>query len=321
MKYTRQLKCAILVIHFVLFGASLYAQTFNHPGILQSEADLNYVKAKISAKQEPWLSAYTGIRNSINLNYAPQGLVTLNDQADADAYMQDGLIAFKCALIWYYSGDAAYATKAKQILNAWTIYNDPDKDQNLNVHWGAINYMSAAEIINSMGGGWSAADVAAFKVFARRLTTHMYIGWYNNAQQTQIRSRMACAIFLEDRTLFNKCLEDWRYYIDVYYYVREDGLNPPKYPYPKIHGTTWELCRDFNHANMGSKGTFEGMAIAWNQGIDLYEEQKYRMTEFLETTTGFFMGTIPIPSDICGSSFANTPGVLYCNEQGRVWPT
>ena len=42
-----------------LVQANSYAQAFVHPGVMHTQADIDLIKAKRMANEEPWASAYT----------------------------------------------------------------------------------------------------------------------------------------------------------------------------------------------------------------------------------------------------------------------
>jgi hypothetical protein len=325
----------ISIFLFVLTATStiMAARTFLHPGILNSKEELDFVKAKITANEQPWKGAYDMIRGDVgNLSYATHAVTVLGTdpaaETNANNFRDDSEYALKCALIWYYTGDVAYANKAIELLNSWSVFDDRSTfSRDLNLHWAAIDFVGAAEILNSFNSSWKPADVVKCKTMIRNLVTyHMKDNWYNNARQTLIRSRMGCAVFLEDEAMFDEQIRQWRWHISEYYYTLSDGPNPTRFVYTTntlIDGMCWELCRDFNHGNMGSKGTFEGAEIAWHQGVDLYKEEQTRMSKFLELISGYYMNLVQIPSDICGANnpWNHAAGTLWCNEDGRLWPS
>ena len=108
----------------------LNAQNFIHPGMLQTQADLDRTKAKVEAGEEPWASAYrkllTSPHVSLDWKAAPVEKIVRGGRTiwepDPDNYQsayRDAATAYQCALVWHISGDKAYADKSVQILNAW----------------------------------------------------------------------------------------------------------------------------------------------------------------------------------------------------------
>ncbi len=125
---------------------------FVHPGILIGQADINFVRAKVAANQEPWKSAINRMLTSgsstptatrptyrySSLSYPPApvaviqapgagnkayiaahpelGFATIGDLEHLD----DARAAYTHALLWAYTGNQANANKAIEIMNAWS---------------------------------------------------------------------------------------------------------------------------------------------------------------------------------------------------------
>ena len=96
-------KRTILSFLFIsaLSVSKLIAQmTFIHPGALNSKADLGFVKAKIEAEEEPWLSAFNSMKS-----YARPGSYSTAPSGES-SQKSDGQRAYANALAWYYTGEA-----------------------------------------------------------------------------------------------------------------------------------------------------------------------------------------------------------------------
>src|SRR5436305_8594540 len=102
--------------------------TFNHPGVLDSKAHLDFVKQRLHLGAEPWKSAFTQAMNSTyaSLTWTPKPRETVecgpfsNPNNGCSDERADAAAAYTDALIWYISGDARYASKAIEILDAWS---------------------------------------------------------------------------------------------------------------------------------------------------------------------------------------------------------
>jgi hypothetical protein len=114
---------------FVILIASLGMATvpttsrFTHPGMLNSKAELDFVKAKIKAGAEPWASLLNRLKHSSygNPNWTPHPLAVVQANGkDASSENEDALTAYAQALLWYYTDQEAYAQKSAEILNAWS---------------------------------------------------------------------------------------------------------------------------------------------------------------------------------------------------------
>jgi hypothetical protein len=85
--------------------------TFLHPGAMNNQADLDFVKAKIAAGEQPWLGEFNQV---LALATAGTNAVAPNDE---NGQKTDARKAYANALSWYYTGNATYAQNAIGILN------------------------------------------------------------------------------------------------------------------------------------------------------------------------------------------------------------
>ncbi len=119
---------------FVIFGGQFLAhgQTFQHPGVLLSQAQLNYMKIMVQAHQDPFYSAFIKAQNSSSgsLTYSETisgnlaitgGLIvcgsTSNPNYGCSNSDDDGTAAYVQALLWYITGNQTYANNAIAIMN------------------------------------------------------------------------------------------------------------------------------------------------------------------------------------------------------------
>jgi hypothetical protein len=100
---------------------------FTHPGLLNSKAELDFVKAKIKAGTEPWKSSFNKMKNSnfASLNWVPKPIAIVKSDwtptsNDAGVENDDATAAYTHALLWYFTDNEAYAKKSVEILNAWS---------------------------------------------------------------------------------------------------------------------------------------------------------------------------------------------------------
>src|SRR5215467_5188681 len=137
MRASRRALSVLLGLIIIVLGAAhnLTAQTqpFNHPGVLVSKAQLDYIKVMVAAHNEPFYSAYLKALNSNigQLNYQIQGPPatgiiecgpTSNPNFGCSAADNDSSAAYLQALLWYVTGNHQYADNAVAILNKYA-YN------------------------------------------------------------------------------------------------------------------------------------------------------------------------------------------------------
>ncbi|HEY1730591.1 MAG TPA: hypothetical protein VGG15_02535, partial [Terriglobales bacterium] len=119
----------------VVFGAlgTTKAQApaaFQHPGVLVSRAQLDYMKTMVAAHTEPFYSAFIKAQNSPSgaLNYQPYGPPsdgyikcgpTSNPNIGCSNSDDDATAAYLQSLLWYITGNQQYANNAIKILNLY----------------------------------------------------------------------------------------------------------------------------------------------------------------------------------------------------------
>ncbi|MBT5803472.1 MAG: hypothetical protein HOI20_17935 [Gemmatimonadetes bacterium] len=293
---------------------------FTHPGALDSQQELDFVKAQIEAGAEPWKSEYDRLVNSTPARWRPHGLSEIDSQgADANTSRDDANAAYAQALLWYYSGDETYAKRSIAILNAWadlqgfTAGSDQDK---LQAGWIGAIFAPAAEIMRAYPG-WAAEDVEKLQAMFRRAfypQLDRASSWNGNVDLTQIDAMMAIAVFNEDIELFNAGIERWQKRTHSYFYLESDGEVPAisgdgnnvqsfwSKPTAWVDGLTQETCRDNgHHAQFAIGSAIHAAEVAWHQGVDLYTGESERYTATLE-----LMATQLLTGDMQGTCADNT---------------
>jgi hypothetical protein len=164
------------------------ASTAVHPGVLLSQAQLNYMKIMVQAHADPFYTAFLKAQNSTwgSLTYVPLGPPaggimqcgsTSMPDIGCSASDSDGTAAYVQALLWYITGNQTYANNAIKILNTYssnfkgyagftpgdTCPSGTDCSNGpLQAAWDSQKWPRAAEIIRYSNAGWPAAQAAAF---------------------------------------------------------------------------------------------------------------------------------------------------------------
>jgi hypothetical protein len=138
-------------------AASAAPPTFTHPGVLVSRAQLDFVRAKVDANAQPWRAAYDQMAAS---RYAsldrvpkPRSVVECGPYSDPNIgctdEREDAIAAYTTSLMWYITRDARYATKAIQLMDAWSaaITDHTNSNAPLQSAWAASSWTRAAEVI------------------------------------------------------------------------------------------------------------------------------------------------------------------------------
>ncbi|KAI5837416.1 putative secreted protein [Morchella snyderi] len=212
------LSIAVLLLGLSALASSATVQhqkrrTFTHPGIFHSSADLLRIRTKVNAKEEPWYTAYTEFaansrsQSTYTIN-GPKSFVTRDNTigfVGLYELIQDCRAAYDLALRYSITRDAAYATKSRDILNAYDIQ--------LGASITGVHLVNAAEILRYDWTGWAAADITKFSnmiqnifapaVHAKSTSAYPYSGGWGTLS---MKAFMAFGVFLNSDSLYNEAL-------------------------------------------------------------------------------------------------------------------
>jgi hypothetical protein len=306
---------------------------FRHPGILVNAEQLDWLKAKISAGAEPWTTAFNSLKSSqfAALDYQPAPVADVdcgaysNPDHGCHAEQDDATAAYTQALLWYFTGNAAYAKTAISILNAWSsiLQKHTNSNARLQAGWTGAMFPRAAEILRYTHAGWAQPDIDRF---AKMLTNahlpsviHGAPTVNGNWDLTDIEAIFAIGVFLDDRALFDQAADMWRKSVPAYIYLKSDGPTPvpPRggtndivaYWHGQstfVDGLSQETCRDFGHMSLGFAAMINAAETARIQGLNLYAEEQKRIATGLEFN-GQYLDGVPAPSWLCGGKLNLTP--------------
>lgn len=261
-----------------------------------TRADLDFMKKKVAAGEQPWKDAFERVKASVSLNNekikVEQHIVRgpFNSPCiGADDFSSDAGTAWQAALVWYISGERKYAERAIEILNAWSpnVWDFDYNDAKLLVGLIGHTFCNAAELLRYSDSGWDQKGIESFERMLLE-TLYPYIRFYfseanGNWDAAMIQTVMAIAVFTEKPELFDNAVE---------HYLRGRGNGSIfKYIYP--NGQCQESTRDQGHTQLGL-GEFAGAArIAWSQGLDLFSEGNNRLALGYEYTMEYLNGGNP----------------------------
>ena len=125
MRASRKFFGVFLALVVTVFGlwTPAESQTFQHPGVLVSRAQLDYVKIMVATHTEPFYSAFLKAQNSNigSLTYQPfgppsDGFIkcgpTSNPNIGCSNADNDSSAAYLQSLLWYITGNQQYANNA-----------------------------------------------------------------------------------------------------------------------------------------------------------------------------------------------------------------
>jgi hypothetical protein len=323
------LVAAVLAAVGVRFTAEAAPAVFTHPGVLVSRGQLDFVKAKVAAREQPWLSAYHQMIGSryASLTRVPKPRATVecgsysNPNNGCTDEREDAIAAYTDALAWYLTGNEAYARKAIELMDAWsaTIRNHTNSNAPLQTGWAGSVWPRAAEIIRYTYPSWP--NQARFATMLRTVYLPVVIvgsSSNGNWELSMMEAAVGISVFLEDKAGYDRAIARFRSRAAAFVYVSADGAQPKYPPVGSVdtrselisywHGQSTftdghaqETCRDFTHTGYGISAIAHVAETTRIQRADLYPELQDRLRHALGFHTRFENGTA-VPASICGGS-------------------
>jgi parallel beta-helix repeat protein len=267
---------------------------FVHPGLLQTRQDLEFMKQKVAAGQEPWRTVWEHLLSQrySALDFEPKAIAHVirgpygNPSVGDRDLMNSAKAAYSHALQWVVTGDKAHAQKAIAVINAWSavLADFHENDAKLLAGWTGHDFCNAAEILRYTGAEWEPRDLEQFK---RMLLTVYYplikdfFPEANGNWDAAIIDTVLCVgVFCDDRPMFDRA---------VAHYLRGPGNGGiTKYIYPS--GQCQESTRDQGHTQLGLGEFALACQVASSQGVDLYGAADNRLALGFEYTAKYMLG-------------------------------
>ncbi|MFD6891510.1 alginate lyase family protein [Streptomyces sp. NPDC059957] len=316
---------------------------FAHPGVLNSRAQLDFVRTKVQAGQQPWKAAFDAMiasrYGSLSRTPKPREIVECGSYSNPNLgctdEREDAIAAYTDALAWYITGDVRYAKKSIELMDAWSarIKDHTNSNAPLQSGWAGSTWPRAAEIVkHTYTGGWP--NQGRFATMLREVYLPEVIGGKPNSngnwELIMMDAAVGISVHLDDRASYDKAMAIYLGRVPAYFYLASDGPQP-KYP-PRstidtrseligywhgqstfVDGLAQETCRDFGHTGMGIAATMHVAETSRIQGRDLYPEFKDRFRHALGFHAKYELGEA-VPSWLCGGSL--TKGLGPATEVG-----
>ncbi len=265
-----------------------------HPGMLNSKAELHFIKKKIIAGEEPWNSTFKILQSDDHAkpDWQPKSTANVirgpynNPNIGAGDLGNDAQAAYIQALEWTLTGQKQYAEKAIEILNAWsyTLKTISGSDMQLLAGITGYKFCNAAEIIRHTSKLWKKKDQHQFE---QMLLTVYYPLVKNykpqangNWDAAMISTTMCIGIFLNDEAMYHGAVE----------YAKNGHSNGAIPNYIRDSGQCQESGRDQQHTQLGLGYLADLCEIAWKQGDDLYGAFDNRVALVFEYTAKYNLG-------------------------------
>jgi len=274
---------------------------FKHPGLMHSQEEIAFVRAKLSENGEPkgaWKEAWEKLRSwrGSTLFYRPsayeqveRGPYNRPDKGSSD-FTRDGAAAYTHALLWHLTGKDAYGKKSVEIINAWSkkLKSVKGHDARLLIGMSGFFFCNAAELIRHADVRkkeiWPQEDQKLFAKMLRDVFYPVIEDFYptanGNWDAAMMQTMMAMSIYLDDRKMFDR----------VVAYFRSGKSNGAIDKYFMASGQCQESGRDQAHTQMGLGYLACVCEMAWKQGVDLYSEADNRLAKGFEYTAKYNLG-------------------------------
>ncbi len=267
---------------------------FLHPGILHTRTELNFIKQKVAAHEEPWSTAWQALQKSpkASRDYQPRPIPNLfrgsrnNPNYGANDWLIAGGVAYTHAIEYIITNNPAHAQKAIQILNAYstTVQSVKGSDAPLVTGEATVLYCNAAEIIRYTSTLWKPEDQQKFADLLRNVLYPVIKdfkpGNNGNWDAAMIQSMLAIGIYLDDRDMFNRAVAQ----------ATSPTSNGAIQNYFNDFGECQESGRDQGHAQMGLGFLGTACEIAWKQHVDLYAAFDNRLAKGTEYICKYNLG-------------------------------
>lgn len=323
---------------------------FAHPGIYNTEEDLQALKSAASIPGSVWHEGYEQLASSETASFEysrPGGYFETvergpynNPDRGSSEFIDDGTAIYHNALMWSLTGDARHAQKAIELLNGWssTLKKIVNNDSKLLVGLAGRDYVAGAEIIKHLYNAdplvdqadrWSQPDMEKFDELVRNVfyegTIAEYYPQANGNWDSLITSaNMAFGVYLDDADIFDRALRQY-YRGDVVDGTASMGALP-NYIYPS--GESQESNRDVGHWGMGLQGFGYTAEIALNQGLDVFGAYEDRLLQGANYYGAFNLSDTGMPVDSAtfvsdkGRGTVSTPAFeilsnYYSNESSQ----
>ena len=305
--------------------------TFTHPGVTVYNPQLDFARSKVLSGAQPWKTAYDRMAASkyadLDRTPKPRAVVECGSYSNPNLgctdEREDAIAAYTQALMWYVTRDARHATKAIQLMDAWSavIRDHTNSNAPLQTGWAGSSWAKAAEIVkHTYTGGW--ANEGRFATVLRDVYLPEIInGSHSNGnwELTMMEAAVGISVFLEDRASYDKAMAKFRSRTAAYVYLASDGPLPKTVPGQNLDtrdkivrywqnqstfvtGLTQETCRDLTHTGYGISSISHVAETSRIQGQDLYgTDVGERLRHALGFQAKYEQGE-PVPGWLCGGS-------------------
>ncbi len=260
---------------FILGTMVLPAGAFTHPCIPNTLEELDTIKANLD--KQPWKSGYAALAadGRSQLTYimgGPYEVVKRNPNENLWPWRGDMIAVYNLSRMWYFTGNEAYAQKARDILVAWATHHKTfgGNESGLDLGDYAICYGGGASILRGTWPGWTQQDTLTVQNYFRNVLWPATAAPYKisgpaNKGSLNVVAGAVMAVFCDDTEMFNHVVDTFRNYPGA-------GL-----PNILATGQMGETGRDIGHGFNDLYARTLTAEILWKQGVDVFSELDNRL--------------------------------------------
>jgi hypothetical protein len=289
------MKKTIFLLFILMMPACFFGQSkLVHPGMLNSKTELDFIKNKINAGEEPWISSFKLLQSDdhAKLEWQPKPIADVirgsynNPNIGAGDLGNDAQAAYIQSLEWILTGNKQYAKKAIEIMNAWSFKLKSISGSDMQLLAGITGYKfcNAAEIIRHTSKLWNKKDQRQFEQMLLNLFYPLVKNYKpranGNWDAAMITTTMCIGIFVNDAAMYHGAVE----------YAKSGQSNGAIPNYISESGQCQESGRDQQHTQLGLGFLADLCEIAWKQGDDLYGAFDNRVAAGFEYTAKYNLG-------------------------------
>ena len=301
---------------------SVARTAFVHPGLLNTEAGFDRIRARVNAGDQPWKAGWTTLLGD-PWSYSlakPRPIVDVTRPGNVAQMFIDMQRTYELALIWKITGSKQHGDTAVNFLDTWSTTMKTltgDADAYLAAGLYGYQWACAAEIMRTYGG-WSAEGIARWQVLLKsvfyRLSNEFLVShhgtennitnYWANWDLISIAGVMAIGVFCDDIAIYEQ---------GKAYFMNGRGNGAAAHMvyvvFPGFLGQYQESGRDQGHATLGIACLAAICEIAWNQGDDLYGYWNNRVLSAVE-----YVAASNLAND--DGTDRDLPFARYANKQG-----
>jgi hypothetical protein len=327
-----------------------YDFTINHPCLVHTQADFDYVKNKVEQQAQPWLDGWNKLLESDGAQLTwiakPQEeIVRTSNGGNFNTAAFDAAAAYQLALRWKISGDEDYAEASIDILNKWAktckgvniTTGQTDSHRLLAAGFIGYQFANPAEIMRDYPG-WKKEDFEYFKKWITDVfypICYQFLGDHFNSAPEDGWMSWDLPAMLTILSIGILCDDVDKINLALRYFYEGEGMGcidnsvvaMHEDPAGKVEGKhlaqSQEMGRDQGHSTLNVPLHAYFCQTAYNIGIDLFSYKDNIVLDLCEYTAKYNVNpeeTVDLPYTPYYSGKEGWHNVVAADGRGRARP-